>query len=156
MFILIFQFGGKKLKRMYCLQDWSDQTGNLSSLFNYRQGITWITTRQYFYSPLLVNFSSAQTKRSCPLELVRYLEAASGIYIYIYIFRNTVQPSTLGKIAVTLEPHQSRDGDMSMELLLQSCFCSIILLELLATTQWWSFNITHLVELKHPIEPCFM
>lgn len=68
-----------------------------------------------------------------------------------------MQPPALDKIAVILEPHQQRDGDMSIELLLQSRFCSIILLEPLATTQSWSFNIPHLVELKpHPIEPCLM
>lgn len=44
-----------------------------------------------------------------------------------------------------------------MELLLQSRFCSIILLEPFASTQWWSVNIPHLEELKsRPIEPCFM
>jgi len=44
---------------MYCLwQDWIDQTGNLNSQFNYRQDVTWIAARQYFYVPLQVNLSS--------------------------------------------------------------------------------------------------
>lgn len=64
---------------MYCLwQDWIDETGNLNSLFNDRQDIIWITARQYFYAPFLVNFSSEQTEQPCSLALVLYLEAASA------------------------------------------------------------------------------
>lgn len=132
---------------MYCLwQNWTDQTGNLNSLFNCKQDMAQIRSRQYFHI-FTSDFSFWTNRASCPLELVHTWRL--------------LLPKAVEHCAADpqwLLNHSNTKRDM--------CAGSYYFVHVLGILSCWNcwqshidgfFYIGHLVEAKpHPTESFFM